>query len=465
MSDDQTLEMENLLSMQLADRYVVQRALAWGSDAIEYLEAERDGAPLVLAVLPEIFAAGAAKEAFVTLAESLKDLDATTVLSVVGWDVVDGIPVLEYEREDGKPISTALAKGPLPSVPLLKVADQVLRGLVRCHRASLVHGDVTPENVLVLRDGDMKSPIIRLIGAGLGPLLREHGVIEENNPMAGAFALDYLPPEVARGQRASARSDLFSTGVLMHHMVLGKPPEGYDSRDGFADIPQMPDVIRRATARDPAERYSDAAGMLAALDWLDVVSSKMNPHTQDIPLWMEYSVVGNIPVTQLNASSDSRPPGARRSSRPPPPSSRPPASLASGRPSSRPPAPLGSLAGLTMPGSRASTRPPSAPPPGILKGSHFPHAAHSAAPVRIVVSPSMSAPHAGSNAPAVPTIPGPAGVPQVKRRGDEQTLWWVAAALCLVIILLGLGYLWLQQDQPETAGPPAPTSAPAMGQR
>ena len=421
VNDDQTLEMEDLLAMQLADHYVIHRTLSWGGDAVEYLEAERDGERMILCALPSLFASGPAKDAFVALAESLMLLSVPTILPVTGWEIVEDVPLLELGWEEGKPISTALVKGPLPSVPLLKVADQVLRGLVHCHHASIVHGDVTPENIIVTRGGDMKSPIIRIIGVGLAPLLQEHGVTEKSNPLSGAFALDYLPPEVARGQRASSRSDLYSMGVLMHHMVIGRPPEGYDSRDGFSDIPQMPDVIRRATARDPAERYSDAAGMLAALDWLDVISSKMSPHTQDIPLWMEYSVVGNIPVSQLNAAADTAPVlPARRSSRPPP-------------------------------------RAPSAPPPGILRGSHSPSMAHSSAPVRIMMGPGMATPPTITGAPGVPTIP-PAAVPRVKS-GSNESLWWTAAALCLVIILLGLGWVWLETSAPPA--PVAPTAAPS----
>jgi serine/threonine-protein kinase len=389
VNNDQTLEMEDLLAMQLADHYVIHRTLAWGGDSVEYLEAERDGERLILCTLPELFASGDAKDAFVSLAESLMTLDVPTVLPVKAWAVVDDVPLLELGWEEGKPIATALVKGPLPSVPLLKVADQVLRALVHCHRASIVHGDLTPENIIVTRGGDMKSPIIRVIGVGLAELLRSHGVTEQNNPLSGAFAADYLPPEVSRGERASARSDLYCVGVLMHHMVIGDPPEGYDSREGFADIPQMPDVIRRVTARDPAERYSDAAGMLAALDWLDVISSKMSPHTQDIPLWMEYSVVGNIP----------------------------------------------------------------------LRGSHSPTSAHSTAPVRIVVSPSMAAPPTITGTPSVPAIPA-AGVPRVKGGGNDG-LWWTAAALCLVIILLVLGWIWLETSTPAPAVAPAPAPAPA----
>jgi hypothetical protein len=136
--------------------------------------------------------------------------------------------------------------------------------------------------------------------------------------------------------------------------------------------------------------------------------------------------VGNIPVPQLNAASTDVLP-VRRTSRPP--------------------------------------RAPSAPPPGMLRGSHSPSMPQSVGPVRIVVSPSMAAPPTITGAPAVPTIPGPAGLPRVKSASNDG-LWWVAAALCLVIILLVLGWVWLETNPnaalPTTPAPvaPAPAAAP-----
>ncbi|MBK8587669.1 MAG: hypothetical protein IPN77_00855 [Sandaracinaceae bacterium] len=95
MNDDPTLEMEDLLAMTLADHYIIHRTLEWGGDAVSYLEAERDGQRLILCTLPELFATGAAKDAFVALAESLMKLDVPTVLPIKAWAVVDDVPLLE----------------------------------------------------------------------------------------------------------------------------------------------------------------------------------------------------------------------------------------------------------------------------------------------------------------------------------------------------------------------------------
>ena len=97
-------------------------------------------------------------------------------------------------------------------------------------------------------------------------------------------------------------------------MVIGAPPVGWEADEGFDDVPGLPDVIRRAMARHPQNRYADAAAMRAALDWLEVESAKQNPRTQDIPPWMETSNIGSIPVPSLNSPL---PPALATSSHPP----------------------------------------------------------------------------------------------------------------------------------------------------
>jgi hypothetical protein len=88
---------------------------------------------------------------------------------------------------------------------------------------------------------------------------------------------------------------------------------GWETDEGFGDVPGLPDVIRRAMAKRPAERYSTAASMRAALDWVEVESAKRNPQTQDIAPWMETSHIGSIPVAALNSSA---PPAHASSSHP-----------------------------------------------------------------------------------------------------------------------------------------------------
>jgi hypothetical protein len=166
-------------------------------------------------------------------------------------------------------------------------------------------------------------------------------------------------------------------------MVVGEPPAGWTSTDAFADIPALPDIVRRAMGRVPSTRYQDAQAMIVALDWMDVMSSKMSPHTQDIPLWMEASMVGNIPVPVLNA--------------------------AEGDPKSLPP--------TLNPARRSSSRPPPIRPPSLPPSASFPPR-----------MPSIPPPPVSSRPPPAP--------PQKQRSADS--LLWMAVALAIVVIVIFL---------------------------
>ena len=88
----------------------------------------------------------------------------------------------------------------------------------------------------------------------------------------------------------------------------------WETDEAFHDLPGLPEVIRRAMAKHPIQRYPDAASMRTALEWIEVESAKQTPHTQDIAPWMETSHIGSIPVSTLNTS---RPPAYVTSSHPP----------------------------------------------------------------------------------------------------------------------------------------------------
>jgi serine/threonine protein kinase len=154
-----------------------------------------------------------------------------------------------------------------------------------------------------------------VIGMGILPLIR---AIPEASPYvahtgSGQHAVAYMAPELFGGGAFAPSADLYSVGALLHHMVMGSPPVGWENDEGFDDIPGLPDVIRRAMARRPENRYPDVAAMRAALEWVEVESAQQNPQTQDIAPWMETSHIGSIPVASL---ASTRPPPQVTSSHP-----------------------------------------------------------------------------------------------------------------------------------------------------
>ena len=161
----------------------------------------------------------------------------------------------------------------LPAVAA--VLRPVLGGLAVAHRAGLVHRDIKPENVLVSDDGDVKIADFGLVRAVADAKITSTSVI------LGTAA--YLSPEQVSTGDAGPRSDVYSVGILAYELLTGATPFTGDSALAVAyqridnDVsppstvivgvpPQFDELVLRATARKPANRYSDAQDMGAELD-------------------------------------------------------------------------------------------------------------------------------------------------------------------------------------------------------
>ena len=297
-----------------AGRYAVDGPLPWGG-LVSYYRASSEGTPLILCVLPmDVSQSTSAEAAFSHLVHSLGATRSRSVPRVLDAGVIDGVPYLAFQDTRGTLLSDVLRDRPLSSLNVLRLATNVLEALGAAHAQGLVHGDLTPQNIIVTREKNGQLGV-RVIGIGVVPLLRENPEASAHaaHTGSGKHAVAYMAPELFGGGVFDASSDLYSTGALLHHMVIGSPPVGWESNEGFDDLPALPDVITRAMARRPQNRYPDASAMRAALEWIEVESAKKNPHTQDIAPWMETSQIGSIPVATL---ASSLPPAHASSSHP-----------------------------------------------------------------------------------------------------------------------------------------------------
>jgi serine/threonine protein kinase len=299
-----------------AGRYAVDGTLPWGG-VVSYYRASSEGTPLILCVLPiDLSRSKRAEAAFSELAHGLGSIRSSAVSRVLDAGIIDGVPYLAFQDMRGTPLGSLLRDRPLSSLAVLRLASEVLDALGAAHAQGLVHGDLTPQNIVVSRkrNGQLGA---QLLGLGIVPLIR---AFPEASPHAahtgsGKHAVAYMAPERFGGGTITPSADLYAVGALLHHMAIGSPPVGWEAEKGFDDVPGLPDVVRRSMARHPQNRYADAAAMRAALDWLEVESAKQNPQTQDIAPWMETSNIGSIPVPSLNSplppalANRSHPPG------------------------------------------------------------------------------------------------------------------------------------------------------------
>ncbi len=143
--------------------------------------------------------------------------------------------VMEYI--EGKTIGTLISEqGPIPPATAVRLVRQVASGLDHAHQKGLIHRDVNPYNILVTRDG-----IAKLADLGLAINLAEDDRVTREGATVGTF--DYVAPEQARhSHSADIRSDIYSLGCTLYHMISGQVP---------FPSPSLPEKLFAHQAMDP----------------------------------------------------------------------------------------------------------------------------------------------------------------------------------------------------------------------
>jgi eukaryotic-like serine/threonine-protein kinase len=249
--------------------YTVEGQIGSGATGVVWLatQVEIDRKVAIKQLAPALASDETFRAQFRTEARLLASLSHPNVVTVFDY-VEDGenAPYIVEEWVEGAALDRVVATaGRLTAEQAVGVLRGALTGLVAAHAAGVVHGDVSATNILVDAEGTSK--------------LVDFGLASPSGDASSSGTPAYASPEAVSGLPLDARSDVYSAGCVLFELIAGTPPYRADSLDALAaqhvsaPVPTLPavnrqvsEVVARAMAKEPDDRYPDAAAFLAALE-------------------------------------------------------------------------------------------------------------------------------------------------------------------------------------------------------
>ena len=203
---------------------------------------------------------------FLNEARGVREIDHPRVIRI--FDVFqENLPYFSMEFLASRSLRELMAVGPIPLRSVLRLGVQVCEGLGAAHARGITHRDVKPENLMLDDALDAK-----VIDFGIAHFADRTRMTQTGDAIGTPL---YMSPEQVRGLPIDARSDVYSFGVVLFQMLAGRPPYGAMGEHLTAPVPALPpgpeipealrQVVRRALAKDPAERFQSMAAMAEAL--------------------------------------------------------------------------------------------------------------------------------------------------------------------------------------------------------
>ena len=195
------------------------------------------------------------------------DAGEETVTDAAGHD--SQVPFIVMEHVDGRLLKDIIREGPIEATEAVRIIDGVLTALEYSHRAGVVHRDIKPGNIMITKSGQVK-----VMDFGIARAISDSATtVAQTTAFLGTAA--YFSPEQAKGESVDARTDLYSTGVVLFEMLTGRPPFRGDTPVAVAyqhvsELPTKPSalnpkvspaldsVVLHALAKDRFARYQSA---------------------------------------------------------------------------------------------------------------------------------------------------------------------------------------------------------------
>lgn len=267
--------MEKYIGKVLNDRYMITEVIGVGGMAYVYKAFDKVCNRVVaVKVLKDEFMSDAQfRRRFTNESKAITMLSHGNIVDVydvslegdalyIVMEYIDGITLKEYMEK----------KGQLSATEALHFIKQILKGLSHAHERGIVHRDIKPHNILLLKDGTIK-----ITDFGIARLTKFDTQTISDMTIG---SVHYISPEQASGDRTDERSDIYSVGIILYEMLTGKLPFEADTAVAVAlmqvqaqpDLPselvlEMPqgleEIVLKAMMKDPAMRYQSAGSILA----------------------------------------------------------------------------------------------------------------------------------------------------------------------------------------------------------
>lgn len=269
--------MDQYIGKMLDNRYEILERIGVGGMAVVYkARCHRLNRLVAIKILkPELASDADFRRRFQAESQAVAMLSHINIVGVYDVCQSDGLNYIVMELIDGMTLKQYMQKRgtPLKWQEALHFISQILRALDHAHSRGIIHRDIKPHNILVLRDGSIK-----VADFGIARLTSSQATLTQE----ALGSVHYISPEQAKGSHIDGRSDLYSVGVMLYEMLTGRLPfEGetpvlvaiqhinsipIQPRELNPDIPVgLEAIIMKAMAPNPNQRYLSAQDMLEAV--------------------------------------------------------------------------------------------------------------------------------------------------------------------------------------------------------
>lgn len=268
---------DKYIGKMLDDRYEIREIIGEGGMAIVYraLDHRLNRDVAVKIMRDEMAADEEFRRRFCTESHAVAMLSHPNIVAVYDVSHNDNVEYIVMELVDGITLKQYMErKGMVAWKEVVHFTKQISKALAHAHERGIIHRDIKPQNIMLLRDGTIKV-------GDFGIAALENEVYENNGEAIGS--IHYIAPEQARGECPDARSDIYSLGVMMYEMLTGGLPFTGNTLGEIAvqhmnakpvppheKNPEIPLELERITLKamnaELSERYQSANALLSDLE-------------------------------------------------------------------------------------------------------------------------------------------------------------------------------------------------------